>query len=112
MDTKTTDLPGSSVYRLFEKFSQEAKIVSLSGFSALAAVLAALMALMAWNDAKEAKIKMEVELAAISRDLRRNNDDMEYLESVWVALRADLEAQGYEFPEGTAYVREQAKGAD
>ena len=107
-----TDLQAENrIFRFFKQFSQEATAVSIARFAGMTAVLAALMALLAWNDAKEARISVETELRLLREDIRNKDEHMAYLESLWVALRADLEAQGYVFPED-ADVRAKVQGSD
>jgi hypothetical protein len=102
--SEPTDLrDNNKSFRLFERFSQEANVISVARFTGLCAVLASLMALFAWNDAKEARVLVETELRILRADIHERNEHQAYLEALWVALRADLEAQGYKF-EGGEYV--------
>lgn len=50
----------NALLRLFERFSQQSKIVVISSLALLAALLAMLLSLLAFNDAKHAKIQGEL----------------------------------------------------
>jgi hypothetical protein len=65
-----TDLtPDNKLHRLFEKFSNESKIVTVSSIAMIVAILALLMSWISLSDAKHAKVKVDYELAGTRQEM-------------------------------------------
>ena len=72
-----TELQDNSRYRLFKELVDESKAVTIASVALIVSVLSLLMAFMALNDAKHAKIQVDLSITTMQKDIERLNDQNE-----------------------------------
>ncbi len=66
--------------RLISRLVAESKALAIAGIALVAACLAAVLAVLAYNDAKEAYVRVEVELQATRAEMAKVKEEVETLE--------------------------------
>lgn len=91
MTKKTTEInqQRSEKYRYLEKFSYGPKLIVLCSIAMIVSMLSLLMSFMALDDAKHARIQVEIELESMQKHIERLNDQYEITQ---IYLR-DFQAQ-------------------
>jgi len=87
------------LHRLFEKFSSEARTISIASVALIISVLSLLMAWMAVYDASNAVAKVNYELQETQRLLLKSEDAADVASVRYANLLAYLKAKDIQIPE-------------
>jgi len=87
-----TELRDNKTYRLFQKFSQESKAVSIATVALVVSTLALLLAWTAVNDARNARVMVEVELRVTRSEVEELHEQVDVLDIRYTNLLAYLKA--------------------